>query len=61
MLQNIFFTKALKFTDKNENKFSPYIQKFRWNRCKVIYEEVFLIYEDMRKYLTIYEEAVSHI
>jgi hypothetical protein len=29
--------------------------------CKVIYEEGFQIYEEMRKYLTIYEEAVSHI
>jgi hypothetical protein len=31
--------------------------------CKVIYEEGRLntVYEEMRKYLTIYEEAVSHI
>jgi hypothetical protein len=28
---------------------------------KVIYEEGFLIYEEMCKYLLIYEEAVSHI
>jgi hypothetical protein len=28
--------------------------------CKVIYEEGFLIYEEMRKYLDIYEEGVSH-
>jgi hypothetical protein len=27
----------------------------------VIFEEGFLIYEEMRKYLTKYEEAVSHI
>jgi hypothetical protein len=38
---------------KKKKKFS-YIRKFRRDRCKVIYEE-------MRKYLVIYEEAVNHI
>jgi hypothetical protein len=28
--------------------------------CKVIFEEGFLIHEEMRKYLIIYEEAVSY-
>ncbi len=31
-----------------------------YGSCKVL-RKVFLIYEEMRKYLTIYEEAVSHI
>jgi hypothetical protein len=29
--------------------------------CKFLYKESFLIYEKMREYLVIYEEAVSHI
>jgi hypothetical protein len=33
----------------------------QWSSCKVIYEELgFLIYEEIRKYFPIYEEAVSH-
>ncbi len=39
---------------KKKTKFSSYIRKFRWEQLQVIYEE-------MRKYLTIYEEAVSYI
>ncbi len=30
-------------------------------QLQVIYEEGFLVYEEMRKCLTIYEEAISHI
>jgi hypothetical protein len=35
----------------------------KWSSYKVIYEEGLpnKQYEEMRKYLTIYEEAVSHI
>jgi hypothetical protein len=48
---------------KKKRKYSSYIGKFRWDRvgCKVIFEESFLIYEEFRKYLIIYEKAVSHI
>jgi len=46
---------------KKKRKFSSYIRKFRWGiGCKVIYEEGLPIYEEMHKYLTIYEEAISH-
>jgi hypothetical protein len=52
-----------KHTDKKENYIFPiYIygnsDRIGW---KVIYEEGFLIYEEKSKYLTIYEEVVSHI
>jgi hypothetical protein len=40
---------------KKKIKFSSHIRKFRWDLLG------FLIYEEMRKYLTIYEEAVRHI
>jgi hypothetical protein len=46
-------------TDKKKRKFSS--GNSDGSGCKVIYEEGFLIYEEMRKYLVIYEEAVSHI
>jgi hypothetical protein len=49
-----------RYTDKKYNKISSYSRKFRWDRCKVIYEEGFLINEEMRKYLDIYVEGVSH-
>ncbi len=42
-------------------KFSSYIRKFRWSVVKSYLRKGFLIYEEMRKYLTTYEEAVSHI
>ncbi len=45
---------------KKKTKFSPYSDGISW---KVINEEGIpnIHYEEMRKYLTIYEEAVSHI
>ncbi len=47
---------------KKKNKFSSYIRKFRVEQLQsYIYEEGLPNYEEMRKYLTIYEEAVSHI
>ncbi len=49
-------------TDKKENQiFLTYKENLDWSSCKVIYEEGLPVYEEMRKYLTIYEEAVSHI
>ncbi len=47
------------YTDKNHIKFSSYIRKFRMEQ--LLMRKGFLIYEEMRKYLTIYEEAVSHV
>ncbi len=44
---------------KKKRKFSSYIRKFRWDQLYM--KKGFLIYEEMRKYLVIYEEAVSHI
>ncbi len=41
---------------------SFHLRKLRWNR-KVIYKEELpnTVYEEMRKYLAIYEETISHI
>ncbi len=59
---NLRFGLTSLYTDKKENKFSSYIKKFRWSSCKVKYRrQGFLIYEEMHKYLTIYEKAVNHI
>jgi hypothetical protein len=50
---------------KKKIKFSSLYQEIqKWSSCKIIYmRKGFLIYEEMRKYLAIYEyeEAVSHI
>jgi hypothetical protein len=49
-------------TDKNENKiFLIYGEIQSGAVAKSYVRKGFLIYEEMRKYLTIYEEAVSHI
>ncbi len=48
-------------TDKKEKIFSSNIRKFIWDRLQSHIWGSFLIYEEMRKYLIIYEEAVSHI
>jgi hypothetical protein len=45
---------------KKKIKFSSYIRKFRIKQLQSYMKKGFLIYEEMRKYLTIYEEAVSH-
>ena len=48
---------------KKKIKFSSYIGKFRVEHAvaKSYMRKGFLIYEEMRKYFPIYEEAVSHI
>jgi hypothetical protein len=48
---------------KNKNKLSLYMYKEIQNGAvaKSYMRKGFLIYEEMRRYLTIYEEAVSHI
>jgi hypothetical protein len=54
----------LNYTDKKENEiFLKYreIQMGSVAICKVINEEGLSDIDEMRKYLTIYEEAVSHI
>jgi hypothetical protein len=49
-------------TDKKENKlFLIYKEIQMGSVAKSSMRKGFLIYEEMRKYLTIYEEAVSHI
>jgi hypothetical protein len=69
--QNIVFAnlvsisvKQSQYTDKKENKiFLIYKEIQSGAFCKVIYEEGLpnILYEEMRKYFPIYEEAVSHI
>ncbi len=47
---------------KKKIKFSSYIRKFRRERLQRSYmRKGFLIYEEMSKYLVIFEEAISHI
>jgi hypothetical protein len=48
---------------KEKIKFSSYIGKFRVEHAvaKSFMRKGFLIYEEMRKYFPIHEEAVSHI
>ncbi len=49
-------------TDKIENKNFPHIKgNSEWSGAKSYMRRGFLIYEEMRKYFTIYEEAISHI
>jgi hypothetical protein len=49
-------------TDKKENQiFLIYKEIQNGAVAKSYMKKGFLIYEEMRKYLTIYEEAVSHI
>jgi hypothetical protein len=47
------------YTDKKEKKIFLKIQNGAV--AKSYMRKSFIIYEEMRKYLTIYEEAVSHI
>ncbi len=48
--------------DKKENEsFLVYKEIQIWSVAKSYMRKGFLIYEEMRKYLTIYKEAVSHI
>jgi hypothetical protein len=51
------------YTDKNENKiFLILYKKIQiGSGAKSYMRKCFLIYEEMRKYLTMYEEGVSHI
>jgi hypothetical protein len=50
------------YTDKKENQiFLIYKEIQNGAVAKSYMRKGFLIYEEIRKYLTIYEEAVSHI
>jgi hypothetical protein len=49
------------YTDKKKRKFSPYIGKFSGAVANSYMRKGFLIYDEIRKYLVIYDEAVSHI
>jgi hypothetical protein len=42
---------------KKKAKFYSNIRKFKWDRLQM--RKGFLIYEEMRKYFTIYDEAVA--
>jgi hypothetical protein len=44
-----------------KRKFSSYKRKFRVEELQSGGRKGFLIYEELRKYFPIYEEAVSHI
>jgi hypothetical protein len=46
---------------KKKIKFAPDIRKIRWEVAKSYMRKGFLIYEEMRKYLVIDEDAVSHM
>jgi hypothetical protein len=46
---------------KKENKIFPIYKDIQGSVAKTYMRKGFLIYEKMRKYLTKYEEAVSHI
>ncbi len=48
---------------KADEIFLIFIRKFRWNQLQLAKSKIrkgFLIYEEMRKYLIIYEKVVSH-
>jgi hypothetical protein len=50
------------YTDKKENEIFLIYKEIQMGSAPKSYmRKGFLIYEEMRKYLTIYEEAVSHI
>jgi hypothetical protein len=49
------------YTDKNEKKFLIYNEIQMGSGAKSYMRKGFLIYEEMRKFFPIYEEAVSHI
>jgi hypothetical protein len=56
------FTNLPSYTDKKEKKiFLIYKEIQNGAVAKLYMRKGFLIYEEMRKYLAIYEEAVSHI
>ncbi len=46
---------------KKKRKFSSYIRNSEWSSCKAYMRKDVLIYEEMRKYLVLFEEAVNHI
>ncbi len=48
-------------TDKKKESFLIYKEIQMGSVAKSYMRKGFLIYEEMRKYLTIYEEAVGHI
>jgi hypothetical protein len=52
----------LKYTDKKENQIFLLCKEIQIRAVAKLYmRKGFLIYEEMRKYFPIYEEAVSHI
>jgi hypothetical protein len=53
--------RGYKYTVKKEKKIFLIYKKFQNGAVAKLYGKGFLIYEEMRKYLIIYEEAVGHI
>ncbi len=52
----------IQYTDKKENKILLRYRKIQlWSVAMSYMRKGFLIYEEMRKYLTIFEEAFNHI
>ncbi len=52
----------LKYTDKKENQIFLIYKEIQIGAVAKLYmKKGFLIYEEMRKYFPIYEEAVSHM
>jgi hypothetical protein len=55
-------SKVQLYTDKKKSKFSSYIRKFRTGTVPKSYmRKGFLIVEEMRKYLVIFEDVLSQI
>ena len=55
-------TTTITYIDKKENKTFPFYKEIQNGAVAKSYmRKGFLIYEEMRKYLAIYEEAVSDI
>jgi hypothetical protein len=57
----VFSFNFVSYTDKKENLIFLIYKEIQSGVAKSYMRKGFLIYEEMRKYLNIYEEAVSHI
>ncbi len=59
----LLLSKSALYTVKKEKKISPYTYKEiqKGSGAKSYMRKGFLKYEDLCKYLVIYEEAVSHV
>jgi hypothetical protein len=61
-MEKLFMNGIERYTDKKERKnFLIYKETLSGSRAKSYMRKGFLIYKEMREYLVIYREAVSHI